>query len=40
VLDGQRIGQPQVVFWDNIGVDESHDHLLSADLLVQDVPML
>jgi len=30
MLDCQRIRQPQIVFWDDIGVDEGHDHLLSA----------
>jgi hypothetical protein len=31
MLDCQRIRQSQVVFRDNIGVDEGHDHLLSIE---------
>src|SRR5260370_30538549 len=30
MLDCQRIRQPQIVFRDDIGVDEGHYHLLSA----------
>ena len=31
MLDCQRVRQPQIVFWDNIGVGEGHDHLLLTD---------